>query len=158
MNAIDDLRSKLEEKLSKTDFKQFINNIDLNNIVKLNELSKLVGDNKKQITKCKAQIYGIKNILDDLLTNYTELFEKTDSIDNYIHGIIDSVVIELQDHRKGFHYLFKGLGIPYDDIQGWNDKSYESDNTRKTRRSYSESIKTFLRKIFTKKGREKNGT
>jgi hypothetical protein len=144
----------IKEKLSETDFKQLANKIDLNNLKKLKEITDLVEDNKKQIIKSRLKIMKCIDILDTLLVNHTELYEKTETIDCFIHGYVKALGAELGNQREAFYYMYKALDLPYDEIKGWDINN--DTKKKKRRRPISLLCKIIRRKKKKRKGKKRN--
>lgn len=86
----------------------------------------------------KLKFNQMVKLLDDLHANHTELFEKYESLNNYIYGYVKALEIELANHREGFFYLYKGLGIPYDEIKGWDILDEPEQPKRRSNRFFSQ--------------------
>lgn len=97
------------------------------------------------------QIKQLRADLDDLIKKFNDLYEKTESIDIFIHGYVKSLGAELTNQRMAFYYLYKALGIPYDEIKGWDINNEICEMGSHKRRPLG-----FLRKAIQRKGRKKN--
>lgn len=96
--------------------------------------------NEKRINKISERLDKIENderdFQKEVLEEMKELSFKLDEMYNKYEPLLEAVLIEFANHRKGISYILKGLGYPVDEIRGWDVNNWdEKENGRNSRKS-----------------------
>lgn len=116
----------IEEKIANKSDQQLIKNIQA--------LISIECENKQLIKTLieKIDIFAVNNT--ELFSDLQKFKEKIQTRDNLYESLLQSNLIEFDDHRKGISKLYEAHGIPCDDIVGWNINNEKEITKTKVKR------------------------